>query len=232
MFLSLLWKEWKENLWKLLFCGSVSLAFTGLLFRMRIVPDEANCVLISMVQAFVVPIVYSLDIFSGEMSNRTIHLLFKIPVERWKLFFSKYLVCIGGMCVVFLLTGGLMEIVSGGREMGIWYLLKINAFHGIVGLLLFTWFCPFGCQSRSEAGSLAAMSGVMMGFGIVCLWGFMCNVDWALFFVPYIFILSERSHGVSLSYVGVGKVVISQVLAVAVVLSIGCLRYAKIRRCL
>lgn len=232
MFVSLLWKEWKENLWKLLFCGSVSLAFTGLLFRMRIIPDEANCVMISLVQVFVVPIVYSLDIFSGEMSNRTIHLLFKIPVERWKLFFSKYLVCVGGMCVVFLLTGGLMEIVSGGREMGVWYLFKINALHGIVGLLLFTWFCPFGCQSRSEAGSLAAMSGVMMGFGIVCLWGVMCDVDWALSFVPYTFILSVRSDGVSVSDIGVLKVLLSQVLAVAVVLGIGCWRYAKIRRCL
>jgi len=232
MFKSLLWKEWKENYWKLLFCGSVSLAFTGLLFRMRIIPDEANCVLISMVQVFVVPIVYSLDIFSGEMSNRTIHLLFKIPVERWKLFFSKYLVCIGGMCVVFLMTGGLMEFMAHGREMGVWYLFKINAFHGIAGLLLFTWFCPFGCQSRSEAGSLAAMSGVMMGFGIICLWAVMCEVMWALAFVPYIFILSLRSHGVSLIYVGLWKVLLSQVLAVAVVLSVGCWRYAKIRRCL
>ena len=88
MFQMILWKEWKENLWKLIFCGSVSAVFTIMLFRIRLLTDEANCMLISLVQLFIVPIVYSLDIFAGEMSSRTIYLLFKIPIPRWKIFFS------------------------------------------------------------------------------------------------------------------------------------------------
>jgi len=101
MFGMLLWKEWRENLWKLWFCGAASVVFTFMLFRIRIVPDVSNCMLISLVQMFVVPVVYSLDIFSGEVSNRTIHLLFKIPVERWMIFFSKYLVSVLGMVLIF-----------------------------------------------------------------------------------------------------------------------------------
>ncbi|MHC5138442.1 MAG: hypothetical protein ACYSOF_00890, partial [Planctomycetota bacterium] len=92
MFKQLLWKEWRENLWKLGFGGAVSAAFVLLLFRIRLFPDAANCVAIGFVQMLVVPVIYALDIFSGEMSNRTIHLLFKFPVPRWKIFFSKYLV--------------------------------------------------------------------------------------------------------------------------------------------
>ena len=60
MFRMLLWKEWRENLWKLLFCGTASVVFTIMLFRIRIVPDVSNCVLISVVQMFVVPVVYAL----------------------------------------------------------------------------------------------------------------------------------------------------------------------------
>jgi ABC-type transport system involved in multi-copper enzyme maturation permease subunit len=97
MFKQLLWKEWRENLWKLGFGGAVSAAFVLLLF-----PDAVNCIYISFVLMLVVPVIYALDIFSGEMSNQTIHLLFKFPVPRWKIFFSKYLVSIGGMIAIFL----------------------------------------------------------------------------------------------------------------------------------
>ncbi len=84
MFRQLLWKEWRENQWKLIFCAAISLVFTVMLFRIRLFPDWANCLAISFIQMFVVPVIYALDIFSGEMSNRTIHLLFKIPVPRWR----------------------------------------------------------------------------------------------------------------------------------------------------
>ncbi|MCH7920267.1 MAG: ABC transporter permease subunit, partial [Planctomycetes bacterium] len=98
----LLWKEWWENLWKLGFCAGVSLAFTILLFRLRIFPDLENAYFISLVQMIVVPVVYALDLFAGEMSNRTIHLLFKIPVPRWKIFFAKYLTAVAGIVLSFV----------------------------------------------------------------------------------------------------------------------------------
>ena len=105
MFINLIWKEARENLWKLGFCLGVSLAFTILLLRVRIIPDYAVCMLISWAQMFVVPVVYALDIFSGEMSNRTIHLLFKIPVPRWMIFFSKFIVSIAGILITFIISG-------------------------------------------------------------------------------------------------------------------------------
>jgi ABC-type transport system involved in multi-copper enzyme maturation permease subunit len=180
MFRRILWKEWKENLWKLWFCGGAGIAFTIMLFRMRIIPDVANCVLISLIQMFVVPVVYALDIFSGEVSNRTVHLLFKIPIQRWIIFFSKY--------------------------------------------LLFTWFCAFGCQSRSEASSLIVMFSVFIGWGIVFLWSSLCHVIWIERFVPYSFLLMR------ITKVGLVETVFSQSLAFVVVLGVACYRYVSIRR--
>jgi ABC-type transport system involved in multi-copper enzyme maturation permease subunit len=116
MFKQLLWKEWRENLWKLTFGTAVSAAFVLLLFRIRLFPDAANCIAVSFVQMFAIPVIYALDIFSGEMTNRTIHLLFKFPVPRWKIFFAKYLTCILGMALIFLTTGVLMELAGQGRE--------------------------------------------------------------------------------------------------------------------
>lgn len=230
MFFKLVWKEWKENLWKLMFCSVVSLAFIALLFRMRIIPDAGVCVLISMIQLFVIPVVYCLDIFSGEMSNRTIHLLFKLPVERWKIFMSKYLVSIAGIAIVFILSSLLMEFMAHGREMGQGYLIKYNLFYGLAALLLFTWFCPFGCQSRSEAGSLAAMTGVAIGFGIVYMWAVTCKVIWVIGFVPYIFTSDLMFDWYNIIDLGILKIVVCQLLAVAVALTVACYRYVKIRR--
>jgi ABC-type transport system involved in multi-copper enzyme maturation permease subunit len=220
----LLWKEWKENLWKLLFCGAASVVFTIMLFRIRIIPDFANCILISFIQMFAIPVIYSLDIFSGEINNRTVHLLFKIPVPRWMLFFSKYLVSIAGIILIFLISGLLMEFMSQGREARILFLLTNNSLCGTAALVLFTWFCAFGCQSKSEAGSLVVMFGVFLGWGIILLWSGLSDVVWAERFVPYSLILMR------ITKIGPAWTVFSQILASAAVLGIACYRYTSIRR--
>ncbi len=224
MFGKLLWKEWKENLWKLCFCCAAGLGFTAILFRIRVVPDTQNCYLMSVVLMFIVPIIYALDIFSGEMSNKTIHLLFKIPVERTKIFFSKYLVSMIGMGIVFLATGLLMEVMGHGREMPVLFLFKTNILCGISAMILFTWFTVFGCQSRSEAGSLAVMFAVFVGWGIILLWSNVCEVTWASGFVPYWLVVGTNIEFDAL------RAVVSQAFSVVCVLGIACYRYSSIRR--
>lgn len=230
MFKQLLWKEWRENLWKLSFGGIVSGAFVLLLFRIRLFPDAANCIAISFVQMLALPVIYALDIFSGEMSSRTIHLLFKFPVPRWKIFFSKYLVSIGGMVIVFLISGLLMELITQGRETEAGYLFKLTASFGITAILIFTWFCPFGAQSHSEAGSLVAVFGVIIGWWIVLLWSGVCQYEWAVHFVPYNFFLihiPEKSFVIRLP-----QLILSTGLAAMTVLALGCCRFVKVRRVL
>ncbi len=222
MFLKILWKEWKENLWKLTFCGSVSAVFTIMLFRIRIIPDVSNCYLISFIQMFVVPIVYSLDIFSGEMTNRTIYLLFKIPVPRWMIFFAKFLVSAFGIILIFLTSSILMEFMAHGREAPEFYLMGVNMLFGAAALLLFAWFCPFGCRGRSEADSLIAMFFIFIAWSIVILWSSLCDVTWAARLNPYSFI--------QITKVGVSGLIFSQVPLFIAVLIIACYRYVSIRR--
>jgi ABC-type transport system involved in multi-copper enzyme maturation permease subunit len=228
MFRRLFWKECRENLWKLVFCGTVSLAFAALLFRIRLLPDSQNCIVISFIQMLVVPVVYGLDIFSGEMSNRTIHLLFKFPVPRWKIFFSKYLVCILGISLIFLVTGGLMEVFGNGRETHTGFLLKNSILFCSPSLMLFSWFCAFAAQSRSEAGSLVAMFGVMVGWGIVFFWSGVCQISWAAHFVPYSFI--AWAYEVRANWFHFNILLLSQIVSLFVVVSIACYRFVKVRR--
>jgi hypothetical protein len=140
------------------------------------------------------------------------------------IFFSKYLVSAAGIILIFIASGFLMELMTGGREARDLFLLETNLLFGISGLILFTWFCVFGCQSRSEAGSLVAMSAVFIGWGIVLLWTRVCNVTWAERFVPYSFLLIE------ITKLKLIKILFFQILAFALVLAVACYRYVSIRR--
>ena len=231
----LLWKEWWENLWKLGFCAGVSLAFTMLLFRLRIFPDLQNAFFISLVQTIVVPVVYALDLFSGEMSNRTIHLLFKIPVPRWKIFFAKYLVAIAGITLSFFVTAAAMEVLAWGREAQPGMLFVVSMLSGLCALILMTWFCLFGCQSRSEAGSLVAMFAVMAGWGIVLFWSRFCEVGWADQVTPFMLAyasswVAERGYDGLQRWVHLDLALQTQLATVAIVLPLACYRFVKVRR--
>ncbi len=139
------------------------------------------------------------------------------------MFFSKYLVSVAGIILIFLVTGLLMEFMAGGRETRPGYLLGTNALLGGAALVLFTCFCAFGCQSRSEATSLVAMFGVFIGWGIVFLWAKICEVKWAIPFAPYSLIDVDRA-------VPPGMILIAQILVFALALMVACYRYARIRR--
>ncbi|MCP4454621.1 MAG: ABC transporter permease subunit [Planctomycetes bacterium] len=230
MLMRLLWKEWRENLWKLGFGLVTSVAFTIMLFRIRLFPDMANCAIISVAQLFVIPVVYALDLFSGEMSNRTIHLLFKVPVARWQVFFSKYLMAIACVGLIFISTGLFMEVLGHGREAEFGMLFRMNALFGLCVGAILTWFSVFGSQSRNEAGSLVALFGVIIGWGIVWFWSSLCEVTWASCFVPYLFTVwaiepknLEPSRGLFLA---------TQIAVTGLALTIACYRYVKIRRVL
>ena len=233
MFRQLLWKEWRENQWKLIFCAAISLVFSVMLFRIRLFPDWANCLAISFIQMFVVPVIYALDIFSGEMSNRTIHLLFKIPVPRWKIFFSKYLVCILSIISIFLMTSLLMETISQSRETQTGLLLKMNLSFSLTSLLLFTWFCGFGAQSRSEAASLAIIFGIMIGWAIFFFWSAICQVPWAFRLTPYSLInipeVINSNDGVQIWLTPI-RTIASQLISFALILAVACYRFVKVRR--
>ena len=104
------------------------------------------------------------------------------------------------------------------------FLFGTNSLCGMAALVLFTWFCAFGCQSRSEAGSLVVMFGVFIGWGIILLWSGTGEVTWAERFVPYSFMLARISE------IGIVWTFLSQILACAAVLGIACYRYVSIRR--
>ena len=228
MFKRLLWKEWHENLWKLCFCASVSLAMTALLFRIRLFPDLATCHAISMVMTFILPFIYAMDLFAGDMSHRTIHLLFKLPVPRWQIFLSKILVALLGFGMTFIATGLTMEAITRGRETDAGILIRTHLIFSMCSVLILAWFSVFGCQNRSEAASLVTLFSVLIGWGIVFFWAAVCEIAWAGHLVPYSIIYWAIAKYTT--WLRVPLLVFLQIIALSAALALACYRFVKIRR--
>ena len=235
MLKQLLWKEWREGLWKLGFGLTVSLAFTVLLFRVRLFPDLSNAVIISLVQVLGIPLIISLDLFAGEMSHGTIHLLFKIPVPRWQIFAGKMLMGLLQVALIFICTGVAMELMGHGREAETGMLFRMNGLLGLCSILLMIWFSVFAAQSRSEAGSLAALFGVIVGWSIVWLWAGLCHISWAYHAVPFVvghWAIRGGMISEDVEWFSVGQLLISQGCLSVLALTLAGYRYVKIRRSL
>lgn len=122
-----------------------------------------------------------------------------------------------------------MVIMGHGREIPVYYLLKSNARFGISAIILFSWFTAFGCQSRSEAGSLGVMFAVFIGWGIVMFWSTICEVEWAMYFIPYAIIKNALAQeGVAMQILSI--LFMTQGVCIALVLWIASYRYVSIRR--
>ena len=122
-----------------------------------------------------------------------------------------------------------MELAGQGREAETGYLINLNASFAVSALLLFTWFCPFAAQSQTEAGSLAAIFAVFIGWGIIFMWSGMCEVPWAIRFVPYALIDIPNAGD---AWPNPVITLVSQLSAFVLVLCVACYRFVKVRRVL
>ncbi len=230
MLKQLLWKEWREGLWKLGFGLTVSLAFTVLMFRVRLFPDLSNAVIISLVQVLGIPLIISLDLFAGEMSHGTIHLLFNIPVPRWQIFAGKMLMGLLQVALIFVCTGVAMELMGRGREVEPGKMFCVNGLFALCSIMLLIWFSVFAAQSRSEAGSLAFLFAVFIGWSIVWLWSSLSEVSWAYHAVPFVY--GQWAIGQQVDRFHWGQLLLTQGALAVLALAIAGYRYVKIRRSL
>ncbi len=80
MFARLLFKEFWENAWKIAACCIIGVSISMLMLRLRMLDDMSTVNVVSFWHVLLLPVIFCADIFSGEMSRRTIYLLFKLPV--------------------------------------------------------------------------------------------------------------------------------------------------------
>jgi ABC-type transport system involved in multi-copper enzyme maturation permease subunit len=223
MFTSLLLKEFKEKGWKIAACCVIGISISMLLLRLRIMEDLAAIRLVAIGYVFLLPLVFCSDIFSGEMSRRTICLLFKLPVERVKVFAAKYLFVIVAVTIICIVNAVLVEVIARGRQQ--YYFVLAGLFiHSLIAIVsIVSWFCAIGCICRNEAVSAVMLLCVYIGWGCVYLFANMYDHPWLMRFGPVSFNYETANLTNHIYW-------ISYLAATVFPVLIAAYRYSRIRR--
>jgi len=155
MFKQLLWKELREQRWKLIFGMVMLLFFTGTLLAARITSGREVLVVVWMIGGLVLALYSAMGVFAPETVNGTHIFLTSKPIRPSKVFFGKWIVGWLGfavpMCVCSSLLALLILFHSQGRLFELKYIAR-GSFAGVaLGTMLYTMTCCFAPRKSGEA---------------------------------------------------------------------------------
>ncbi len=91
MFKSILWKEWREQRWKLAFGTVMLLFFTGVFLAARVSSNQEISIAIWIFGGLILALYSAMGIFAPEQANGTLNFLAAKPISPWKVFLTKWL---------------------------------------------------------------------------------------------------------------------------------------------
>jgi hypothetical protein len=162
MLKALLWKEWREQRWRVALATVWLLGMTAIGLKTRILPDAAILVLVWGPAAVILPVFLGIGLFASERRAGTLSYLTVHPVRRGQILAAKVFVSllayvapavIGGIGIC--LTVGGREISSGDLAGGLIEMVGL-------GVLLFAWQLFMGLRCRREE-TYILVSAIVLG---------------------------------------------------------------------
>jgi len=147
----LIWKEWQEQRWKLVFSCLAIATFVSIGLKTRVMPDVGIFVITLMGPVLLMPIFVATGLFATEREDGTFALQQWLPVASWKVYIVKVMVGSAVVMVPILLSMALSLFLAGGRE--ITYRLMFTAYlNGIAfALSMLVYIAVFSLKCNSEA---------------------------------------------------------------------------------
>jgi ABC-type transport system involved in multi-copper enzyme maturation permease subunit len=165
MFRQLLWKEWREQRWKLIFGIVMLVFFTGTLMATQLSTSREVLVAVWMLGGLVMALYSAMGVFAPEISNGTQIFLATKPIQPWKIFFGKWLIGWLNFTVPMLVCSVGLAIINLTRPEGQLFDLQYitrGTFAGLgFGTMLYTMTCCFAPRKSGEA--MAGLTGLIVG---------------------------------------------------------------------
>ncbi len=161
---SLLWKEWREQRWKLAFCCVMLGAFTAIGLRTRVVSDMVVVSVGFAIGATIVPLLVAMGLVAPERDEGSLECLHALPVSSWIVLTVKMAVGAAACLAPLVVAAAIACVVAGGREETMPRILLAYAASGCVGLCAFVWFVAFGMRQPTEGRAALA------GMAVLVLW--------------------------------------------------------------
>ena len=159
----LLWKEWREQRWKLAL-GLIALGgFTLIGLRTRIVTDARIIAAGAVLAGFLLPLFVGMDLVAADRAAGALRSLLKLPVRPWKILLVKIALGALACAAPMLLTALIACLVAGGREMTSSRILQFYAANAGLAVALLIWITAFAVRQPTEAR--AGLVGLAVLFG-------------------------------------------------------------------
>ena len=159
---SLIWKEWHEQSWKLAFGCLVlgALALIGL--RTRIIADETMVMWVCALGLALLPVLSSTGLIPAERADGTFESLLAIPISPWRILFIKtamgLLLCAGPMIVAALIS----ILTAGEREMSSSAMFTLYLRSALAALAMFIWMLALTVHLPNEARAGLLAMGLLV----------------------------------------------------------------------
>lgn len=158
----LIWKEWREQSWRLGF-GCVVLGAMALIgLRARFVADETLLLWLFGLGMTMLPVLASASLLAPERDEGSLESLLSLPVKQATILAVKIGMgiaqCIGPMAV----AAAVSIILAGGREMYPAQMLELFARCALTAFFLFLWMASLTLSLPTEARAALLAMGVLI----------------------------------------------------------------------
>lgn len=194
MWQALVWKEWREQRWRMGFGVALLATYTIIGLRTRVMPDEQLIAMTILIGGGIFPLMAAMALIAPERAEGTIVRLLTLPVPTWHVLAAKALVG-GAVCAAPIIVSALLAaLIAGDREMAWSELIEIYATALGLAVSMFTWLTAAGVRQPSEArAGLAAIGMVVVWILIMVLSSLLplpvfeglTQVEWVGVFSPF-----------------------------------------------
>jgi ABC-type transport system involved in multi-copper enzyme maturation permease subunit len=169
MLKAILWKEWREQRWKLAFGTVMLLFFTGSFLAARVTSNKETVLIICGFGGILLTIYSAMGVFAPEHINRTKNFLISKPVQPWKTFLCKWFFGWLNFTVPILVsTLGFILVVIGDqgmREFTLHKFLQAPICMVAFATMYYTLVCGLAPRKTGEAG--VGLTGLLVFVGLV-----------------------------------------------------------------
>jgi hypothetical protein len=158
MIKSLLWKEWCQLRWKLVFSSVILLSFLCIGLQSRILQDEVIIISTMLGGVCLMPVFVAMGLFADELHEGSIFMQLGMAVEAWKVYAIKILVGSAVCLLPIVLSIFVAMVTVGGREVST---QRIGQFFYAIpfAFMFLLWTTVFGIRldSGAKVGLLAVV---------------------------------------------------------------------------
>lgn len=158
----LLWKEWREQWWKLAFGTVVLCAFALIGLHTRIISDQSIIVAACGMGVLLLPILSVSGLIPAERGQGTLRTVLALPIAPWKVLAVKAATGVLLCACPLIATAVASVLVTRGRELSTEDVLAIYGRSILAGVCLFGWMTILTIGSPNEGRGAALAAGVLV----------------------------------------------------------------------